>query len=380
MKGSGARVRSVAMAFAVITENELAFLEGFRAASPGGREWEVWILTGGYEAGLRRLAETNQLSAAIGDFVSAQWTQALLERKVKVIQLANSCYLEAAFNICPDYARVGEEAARILYGNGCISLAFIGIPGHFASACCGEGFARVAKGLSLDVALHTATSPMLIADFVRHLKYPSGVLAASDRLARMVVEAAKSQGLKIPGDVAVMGIGNRRLESLQAGIPISSFELPGYDLGKQAAQLLRRLFKEEKTEVCLPLLAARLYERESSLRGTRGGVERAIAYMQSHLDTSLGVENLSRLAGMSRRSFEMAMRREYQISPARLIQQLRMQRAKELLADRRLTVSEVGRACGYPEPSVFCVAFRRWSGFSAGVFRDTQCVSQTDDQ
>ncbi len=360
--------RSVALAFPRITENELAFLEGFRDASPGLRKWEIWVLTGGYEANLRRLAESSQLAAAIGDFVSEEWIQALLGQKVKVIQLADSCHLGPVLNVHSDYIGMGAEAARMLQRNGCAHLAFLGIPGHFSSACYSRGFAQAAKDLALHVTHYMTTSPTLISDFVQNLKRPVGIFAASDRLARMVVEAAKLQGAEVPHDVAVAGVGNRRLESVLAGIPLSSFELPSYDLGRQAAQLLRQLFKKE-TQSSLRLFPARFHERESSLRILGRGLEKAVAYIKSHLEIAWNMEAFAQLAGMSRRSFEMAMRRDYKTSPARFVQELRMQKAKDLLTQGELAISEISHACGYSDTSVFCAAFRRWTGTSAGEFR-----------
>lgn len=368
MKRNRAGNRSIALAFPRITEDELAFLEGFRDASPGVKKWELWILTGGYEANLRRLAESSQLAAAIGDFVSKEWIQALLDQKVKVIQLADSCHLGPVLNVHPDYIEMGGEAARTLQRNGCIHLAFLGVPGHFSSACYSQGFVKTAKNWAVPVTHCMTTSPTLIADFVQNLKKPAGIFAASDRLARMVVDAARLQGLKVPYDVAVAGVGNRRLESVLAGIPLSSFELPSYDLGHQAAQLLRQLFKKEMP-LSLRCFRARFHERESSLRVLGRGMEKAVTYVKSHLEIAWNMEAFAQLAGMSRRSFEMAMRREYKTSPARFVQELRMQKAKELLTRGELAIAEISRACGYSDTSVFCVAFRRWTGMSAGEFR-----------
>ncbi|PWU07247.1 MAG: hypothetical protein C5B47_06490 [Verrucomicrobia bacterium] len=369
----------IALAFPRITENDLAFLEGFRDASPRGRKWEIEVLTGGYEANLRRLAESRQLTAAVGDFVSEEWIRALFHQKVRVIHLADSSRLESALNICPDYFGIAEEAARILQRNGCGSLAFLGIPGHFSSACYAHAFVRMAKNLALPATHCMTNSQTLIMDFICNLKRPAGIFAASDRLARISIEAARLRGMEVPGDIAVIGVGNRRLESLWAGMALSSFELPSYALGRYAAQLLRQLFQKEMKPVrqLRNSFPGRCHERESSLRVSGGGLEKAVAYIKSHLEIAgNNVELLAQIAGMSRRSFEMAMRRNYRASPARFVQELRMQKAKNLLTRSKLTISEISHACGYSETSVFCAAFRRWIGTSAGEFRRLHCVFQ----
>jgi transcriptional regulator GlxA family with amidase domain len=111
-----------------------------------------------------------------------------------------------------------------------------------------------------------------------------------------------------------------------------------------------------------------LHERESSLRAA-SGVERALAWLKSHPDAAISAGELARLAGMSRRSFEMALRAARDISPGELLRSMRQSRAEKLLRETQLDIAAIGRDCGYPEAAAFSAAFKRWTGRSPRDFR-----------
>lgn len=202
----------------------------------------------------------------------------------------------------------------------------------------------------------------LMADFLAEIPSPSGILAANDRLACDVIAALQRLGRRIPEETAVIGVGDDRLESLRAGTSLSSFALPGREIGRRAAQMV---FDE-----CLEgaLVPAILHERESSLPAG-DGLERARAYARRHFAEPIGVPDLARAAGMSRRSLELAMLQRHGTSPGRFLQFLRRDQAEKLLRQSDLPILSIGTECGYPEPSVFTAAFRRWTGMSPVEYR-----------
>ena len=251
--------------------------------------------------------------------------------------------------------------------NGAEAFAFVGAPGQFASNQLFEGFAGA---LACGCTRSSGTSMAQIREFLRPQARPLGLFAASDRLARFAVQAARELGWWVPEDLAVIGVGNVRLESLYAGIPLSSYELPGRELGRMAAQwLLRQIHGGGAAgNASLPQPAGLLHERRSSLRSPTG-LARALAYARSNLDQPLPVSELCRVAGMSRRSLETAMQTACGASPALYLQRLRRERAETLLRTTQRSIQAIGRACGYLEASVFSTAFRRWTGGSPSAYR-----------
>lgn len=351
----------IAVAFPSITETELAMLDGIRDGLP--QNWETLVVTGGYESVLRQLAEMKELSGAIGDFVSDAWLQSLIAQGVVVVQLAQCSYLKEVINIAPDYVAMGAHAARTLRNNGVRSFAFAGAPGQYASSQLHEGFAEEIARENGTLNRSSGVSRAQMREFLRPLERPLGLFAASDRLARFAVLAARELGWKTPQELAIIGTGNLRLESLYAGIPLSSYELPGRELGQIAVQCL--IHGTPPPEI---VPQSQLHERESSLRAPLG-LERALSYARANLDQPLQVSDLCRAAGMSRRSLENAMQSQWATSPSHYLQSLRQERAETLLRTTQMSIQAIAQACGYPEPSVFATAFRRWTGTTPSAFR-----------
>ncbi len=359
----------VVLALGSVTENDLAVIDGVREVLNARRGWNLVVLPEGYEAPLRTLAEAGQLLGAIGDFVSSAWMDSLASQAGCWVQIAQISHLEGRVNVAPDYADMARRAVASLRANGCAALGFVGLPGQFASAQMETAFVAAAAAGGMTARTARAVSTVNLREFLRGFAPPVGLFAATDRLARQTLEAAAALDWRCPEDLAIIGTGNDRLESLRAPVAISSFELPGRDLGRRAAETLVRLREgadEPARLIAIP--AGVLHERASSRR--RGSaVDRALAFARSRLGEALPVGELARVAGMSRRSFEQAMQREQGMSPATWIRELRRERAEQLLRTSTLAVQAIGERCGYVDLPAFSKAFKTWTGLSPQQFR-----------
>ncbi len=330
-------------AFPFLGSYELGILEGLREVA-AARRWQIVPLTGGYEGPLRGMLATRRVAAVVADFLSEAWLASLGGREVPAVQLAHSCMISGIPNVAPDFPRIGREAGAALVGREVFFL--YAVPGRAATDI------AAGLGLSGERTFH-AVSRIMLRDFLFGLPERVGLVAADARLAADAILALRELGRDIPRDVAVIGVGDQTTEAIRAGLEISSFDLPGREVGESIGRVLNG-------EEALPA-AAILHERASSV--TAGdGIERAWLYARNHLADPLGVSDLCRIAGMSRRAFEVAVRSRMGTSPARELERLRHSLAERLLAETSLPVHAIGAACGYPEPPAFTAAFRRWTG------------------
>lgn len=98
-------------------------------------------------------------------------------------------------------------------------------------------------------------------------------------------------------------------------------------------------------------------------------VRRVTEYLKEHLDQDVRLEDLANAVGLSRFHFCTAFRQATGLAPHRWLIELRMSRARELLADTRLPVVQVALAVGYQAPSAFAAAFRKFAGVTPTEFR-----------
>jgi transcriptional regulator GlxA family with amidase domain len=82
-------------------------------------------------------------------------------------------------------------------------------------------------------------------------------------------------------------------------------------------------------------------------KAERDGIRGVLAWAADHLDQDLTVEAMAGRAHMSARNFSRVFRREVGRSPARHVERLRVDAARQLLEDPTTDHGEVARRCGF---------------------------------
>ena len=143
-----------------------------------------------------------------------------------------------------------------------------------------------------------------------------------------------------------------------------------------AAEPSSRLFVEQ----ALDLLCTQLVRGHSSFAAlpdpaaNRGGladwqVKRVVTYMRSRMEEEIGLDELAALVHLSRFHFCTAFKKATGRNPHETLTMMRIARAKELLADPDIPVTEIGLCVGYQTPSSFAASFRKTVGMSPSEFR-----------
>jgi AraC-like DNA-binding protein len=359
----------IALALPLLSEAEIKVVEGVRKALfENNRKEEVIVLGGGYETPLRHLAERGLLVGAIGDFMGRTWLDSLQRDKISFVGLGPWQGPDMAC-VMMDLETMAKEAIEVFCAEGVASVAFLGPSGPSGSTSLGAVFRKMAETAGLSFRLITETAAPILGTTLRELPLPTGLLCFSDQLARLAIQTAIRNGLQIPHDIAVIGVGNSVLETIQAGIGISSFEPPHTDIGREAGRLMAALLAG--TAGAIPIrLAPRFLARESSLRSD-SGITRMMSFLRGNPQTDANAAELARIAGMSRRSLEKKLKASLGETPGELLRRIRRERAEKLLKTTDLPITQIARDCGYPEPALFSTAFKRWTGKSPRDFRKT---------
>nr|MBR4282053.1 helix-turn-helix transcriptional regulator [Clostridia bacterium] len=98
-------------------------------------------------------------------------------------------------------------------------------------------------------------------------------------------------------------------------------------------------------------------------------VDRAIAYIQSHLTDKLSVEEIASSAGYSASYFSHIFTEETGMSPYQFVVKSRIEQAQQLLKTTRHTIQEIAFQCGFNSAANFCYTFRRTVGTSPHEYR-----------
>ncbi|MDR5783705.1 helix-turn-helix domain-containing protein [Caballeronia sp. LZ065] len=94
------------------------------------------------------------------------------------------------------------------------------------------------------------------------------------------------------------------------------------------------------------------------------------AWIAEHLASDLTVSVLAERVGMSERSFVRHYRAQTGMTPARAIERMRLEAARSLLGDTRLSVKRVAARCGFGSEETMRRGFLRALGVPPQTYRD----------
>ena len=109
---------------------------------------------------------------------------------------------------------------------------------------------------------HPLKGYVQMKEILEQLEYPTAVIAISDKTAFGAMEAIREAGLKIPDDIAIASIDNT-LESGYTRPPLTTVNIPKFEIGVLALQKLHRLIQGEDTIPVKTIVYSELIVRES---------------------------------------------------------------------------------------------------------------------
>ncbi|MBT7067714.1 MAG: substrate-binding domain-containing protein [Verrucomicrobia bacterium] len=343
-----------------------AMLGGVSRYAAQQADWEVVPLHFSQESALGRLVEEGRLDGIIGTMVSDRWVASLrAAAPIPLVNVSSHSALASVPSVIPDDAAIGALAAEHFVRRHHAALLYAGVRSYTCSEARYEGFRIEAERQAREaMALPHATLTSHLKewhDVLRDQPRPIGVFCVDDHTARRTIALCRRMELRIPDDIAIIGVGNSQLDSFFAGIGISSIEIPHGQIGYEAASLLdRQLCGEAVPSDCLRVAPRGLQLHETTGVGALNSlVGRAINYIEAHLASPITVQDLVTDAHASRRLLEVRFRESIGRSPYQEITRLRMAHADRLLRDPALPIAEVAARCGYPELSHFYARFKQ---------------------
>ncbi len=112
------------------------------------------------------------------------------------------------------------------------------------------------------VSGHPLKGYVQMKEILELAEHPTAVVAISDKTAFGAMEAIREVGLKIPDDIAIVSIDNT-LESAYTRPPLTTVNIPKYEMGVLALQKLHRIIRGEDTIPVKTIVYSKLIVRES---------------------------------------------------------------------------------------------------------------------
>lgn len=211
--------------------------------------------------------------------------------------------------------------------------------------------------------------------WLQALPKPVGLMACNDVCGREVLQACAAGELRVPDDVAVVGVDNDEMMCELSSPALSSVELGTEAAGYSAAALLDRLMRgETATGERIVVEPRRVVARGSSdvIALEDALVAEALRFMREHAKERLDVGDVVRQLGVSRRTLERRFLAALGRGISSEIARYHLQRAKRLLLETQLPTYRIAGEAGYGSVKSLRRAFLRQLGCTPERFRQNE--------
>jgi LacI family transcriptional regulator len=330
------------------------------------------------------------VTGVIGRLLTPEITEAIFALDLPAIgldltdeQLADSRVSSRISEIRPDSHKAGRMAAEHLLERGFRRFAFCGHPlSPNWSRQRVEGFCQRLKEADFDCDDYRSSSsgspvfwhrerPAMIT-WLQSLQKPVGIMACNDVRGRQVIEACALGKMRVPNDVAVVGVDEDHVLSELSNPPLSSIALNAEQGGYQAAELLHRSMtarmKKPQRILVEPLwVNARLSTDVIAVEDR--DVAETVRYIRENARQRMQISEIVKHAGISRRALEIRFHRSLGWSIRTEIERVRIGLAKQLLAETDLPVAKIAANTGFSGEDYLGKVFRRVTNTTPAKYR-----------
>jgi LacI family transcriptional regulator len=286
-----------------------------------------------------------------------------------------------------------------LLERGLHRLAFCGYAGVGYSMERREHFVELAKQRHVQASVYEDDAPcgisatnsesgaMLyeqeLAQWLTKLPKPIGLMACNDIRGLQVLNACRSRAIKVPEEIAVIGVDNDEVLCELADPPLSSVAPSADRIGYEAAAMLDATMahKVSSDKIAAPKMRTEIDPEGVVVRGSTDVlvvedriISAAINFIRQHACEGIGVEDvLDYLAeshrAISRATLDRRFMEHLGCTSKSQIMQVRLAKVKQLLRDTDYSLARIANMVGIEYPQYLTVMFRNTTGKTPSQYR-----------
>ncbi len=209
--------------------------------------------------------------------------------------------------------------------------------------------------------------------WINSLPKPVAILCPSDFVGRTITDVCRIAGIAVPGRVSVLGVNDDGHYCLSSHPRLSSIAIPWTRVGEALGTLLDEFFATGKMPRRTIKIPPSGVITRSSTAPVLPGEDLLVADVMALLRArSHGHGNLKELLDgfpVTRRQLERRFHAATGRTPLDELSRLRVEHAKELLADSNLGFEDIAAACGFSSSKHLRRVFSKVAGIAPKEFR-----------
>mgnify|MGYP003814255109 CR=1 FL=1 len=384
----------IAFAYSTITHNTQGIMSGITEYIRDKGDWDLIIWADSSFESIEFLKERG-CRGAFANIQTSMMAQQILKIKMPIIAFSTLQNLLSIPYISADPDQIAQTAYDYFKGKKFSQFAFFGISEARWSMERMESFRRCverdggtlhtfqssprpirsesvpAAKLWIDTILQKGQQPLI--DWLRQLPKPIAVLVSNDVLACHLSNVAAEAGLRIPEEIALLGVDDDQAICSLCTPPLSSIAFNFKTAGYEAARLMDDIIsgKERMRGQWIRIQPAGVRERGSTDMYALEDEEliKALRYIRSHASQPLQVDDIAEQLCLSKRTLQMKFQRALGRSIHDEIIRAHFELARTLLVETNLPIETIAIRSGFHYTSNMRRAFLEITGMLPHKYR-----------
>ena len=201
-----------------------------------------------------------------------------------------------------------------------------------------------------------------------------GFFAYQDTMAAEMISLSRQNNLRVPENIAVLGVDNDDLVNCGLNIELSSVDSDLEGLGTEAANLLNKMLTDQKSLASRQIIRHKpkgvvtrqstdCYAVENPL------VANALHWIKNNYYNGIQAADVAEAMGVTQQGLQKAFSNNHSKSPGQEIRHQRTLAVSHLLKTSKANLETIAKNCGYYSVNSLINSFRSLYGITPGKYR-----------
>jgi LacI family transcriptional regulator len=344
--------------------------------------WIFYRAPGKHEGILPQL-EPAQADGIIARIPKTAWAIRNLPRNVPIITIGYREIIPELPQLLGDAQSIAKIAAEYFLNKGFTNFGFCGFDEmhwsreralYFRSAVESNGRTfSLYKNLKSSKRKNWSLEQQDLAKWLKSLPKPVGILACNDDRGQHIINACKLAGIKIPDEIAVLGVDNDEFVCNLTWPPLSSITLSTEKAGFEAAHLLSTMMKRNQIiNQSIMVRPTHVVTRQSTdmIAAEDQDVYASMVYIKNNSHREISVQDVVQAIAVSRRTLERKFRKY--LNNRSIYDEIKRKRVSRIIAmllETDLTITQIGLALGFKDLTHISRQFKEETGLPPLLYR-----------
>lgn len=333
--------------------------------------------------GILKWAKEWNASGIIGQFHDDAEAGLFTSENIPVVAQDFKERLQTVPNITGSYVETGRQGAEYFLKKGFTNFAFYGFNNIVWSRERAQGFEQRLSEAGFDVHYFEHKNsrsqdlwyyePSELSEWLKSLPKPIALMTCDDNQGHHVTEAARQADVRIPDELAVLGVDNDEMICELSDPPLSSIDLDTEKAGYEAGRLMEHLIR---TQTCsagsdIVVHSTQVVTRNSTdiFASKDEHIVAALKFIHQNLDKNLRVDQILREVPLSRRSLEKRFARTTGYPVYEYIYKQRIEQFTKKLLETELSIFEIALDLGLTDSKNIARQFKQIKGLTPMEYR-----------